>query len=1211
MEFTVLKFCESEHHRDDLDFKLCRFCCKAMCNICFDTHKNHCSGQTESTKRNAHDTSTTPTGSHIKKQKTDEHLGQSGSSNSYSSLLCRSSPLTAQPPPKYGSIHAYPNCSVHSLLKDQFCITHCKLVCENCHIEHHAICTVKHVTNVCESLDHNSVTEYKKWLNNLRVSVIQIKTLLDRNLESVEKYKIAALKDLQTSFSKANESLNHAFLVAKSEIEKTFDCHSAENWENIYLIERMNDNLDNSLKDCRLLEGNTMDEKLFLKLVDIISKYNNQVLLAELKTLTEKLGKLKYSFVPNIRYQPLSPRSYLGRVNTNVTKLTLVNTASTVDLSHIFTNVLDSKRACTRANTEKDKLQKADKNSTTKNSGKSTESAHFMQKSESFERGKIKKDFIAKATGQFAFKYIDRNQNVQNIVLVPCKTPERERYSVSPSNGNKVDGRQAAKRNVLSSSNADAGSDVILHNLRKQLIQPGNTNKVDGIMQQPHEQSDSQTRSCIQVNAQNRTSIEKSHENASSCELEPWVSKPQTNEHTNLLQSIGSSSNADNSRQYGNTALSDKVNIKTGTLARIDKVTAGSTEEDHHVCMTPTSLHRIHSSSISNSMITSGEIFPNHNGQEYEDMTSNKTDVLIKPYIEVPQTSTEILKTSEYITLPVLLDKTTIASQSLQSIEIGTSRAHKNDAFSNSADTNKGFSTSDQGSYGTQYVDNNYIRQHVEGAEPLTSNTKGVEHCKQSFPCRTHLNSKALGQLDRSKYPNLNNVVMSTEIAQPLTRIKQQDNGCNSNIQALIKVSHSIANSSYPYENGNAMGLWQKIYANNNVGDMTGGLSSTLCETDGTTDITSNYNPQLYEGSKVSTLSTKDVDVCQNSSSIRSDSYIQPLDLSSDQYSYVNDVVISNHETKHTSNLPGSSSTPTEIENNTKATASLSHAAEIENNKKLVFTELNIKSVNKKNIRMSSDQFPPSITGCVFMPDERVVLCDFTNGKLKQLDRSFTLQDSLDLPSDPCDISVVNDTTVIITLPCKIQLQYIEVTPKLKLGRVLQLDKRCWGVNVVGSDIYVTCNSDYPGGDGEVRILDNNGKLKNRLGVNQDKTFMFTLPNKIAVSALSNKIYVSDREQDTVTCLRSDGTVIYQYKDPALRYPGGLCVDDEDNVIVCGGSSHNIHIVPAAGEKRSVILTSNYGVTYPQCVAYRRMDHTLIVGCYYNDNLFVIDCVDK
>ena len=225
------------------------------------------------------------------------------------------------------------------------------------------------------------------------------------------------------------------------------------------------------------------------------------------------------------------------------------------------------------------------------------------------------------------------------------------------------------------------------------------------------------------------------------------------------------------------------------------------------------------------------------------------------------------------------------------------------------------------------------------------------------------------------------------------------------------------------------------------------------------------------------------------------------------------------------------------------------HNFEADRRKKSVFTDLKVERVDKKDVKISTDQNTPLISGCIFIPDDHVVLCDNSNKKLKLFDRYFKLQDSLDLKGSPWDISVVIGTTALITLPSQQQLQYIELTPRLKLGRALLLNKKCWGVRVFGSDIYVTCHSGYPGGDGEVRILDKNGILKNRHDVNLNQNFMFKTPFYLTLTDRSNKIYVSDFVQDTLTSLKSDGTVIFQYTDPELSRPRSVCVDDEDNAI--------------------------------------------------------------
>ena len=60
---------------------------------------------------------------------------------------------------------------------------------------------------------------------------------------------------------------------------------------------------------------------------------------------------------------------------------------------------------------------------------------------------------------------------------------------------------------------------------------------------------------------------------------------------------------------------------------------------------------------------------------------------------------------------------------------------------------------------------------------------------------------------------------------------------------------------------------------------------------------------------------------------------------------------------------------------------------------------------------------------------------------------------------------------------------------------------------------------------------------------------------------------MSEYRTHTITCLKNDGKIVYQYKDEDLIQPQGMFVDDEDNVMVCGGQSSTVHVIRAAGMK--------------------------------------------
>ena len=270
--------------------------------------------------------------------------------------------------------------------------------------------------------------------------------------------------------------------------------------------------------------------------------------------------------------------------------------------------------------------------------------------------------------------------------------------------------------------------------------------------------------------------------------------------------------------------------------------------------------------------------------------------------------------------------------------------------------------------------------------------------------------------------------------------------------------------------------------------------------------------------------------------------------------------------------------------------------------KAMVLLGRNIQSTNKVNVRSRDDQYNPWITGCTLMPSGHVVLCDRNNYKIILLDSTWTMTGSLPL-QDISDISVIDGNNVIVTSPGAKQLQYVQVFPQLKAGQIIQLDKKCWGVHVWGGEIYVTCHNDP--GEGEVRVLGRDGELRRRLGINKDRSFMFTQPYYITVNPSGEKIFVSDNRIFTITCMTPDGRVVYSYKDNDMNSPEGLYCDSGDNILVCGALSHNFQVITADGKKNCTLLTRSDGLAYPHSIAYRETDDTLVVGCYKSDNLYL------
>lgn len=270
-----------------------------------------------------------------------------------------------------------------------------------------------------------------------------------------------------------------------------------------------------------------------------------------------------------------------------------------------------------------------------------------------------------------------------------------------------------------------------------------------------------------------------------------------------------------------------------------------------------------------------------------------------------------------------------------------------------------------------------------------------------------------------------------------------------------------------------------------------------------------------------------------------------------------------------------------------------------------VLLEAKVVQTSKANIRIPSDKKSPQITGCVFLPNGGVVLCDRRNDNVKLLDASYTVKESLGFPGQPRDVSVVGDKTVIICLPDHKSLQYVDVEPKLTPGRVILLKKMPLAVEVVEDEIYVPCKGPNKSGTGEILILNKDGNLKREIGKQADGSFLFDCPSDITVSKTTRNIFVSDRETSFVTCLSPSGSVLYQYKSPDLIRARGLYLDAVDNIFVCGESSTNLQVLTTTGKMHKELLTAADVVKQPCSIAYREENGMLLIGCYNQNYIYM------
>ena len=268
------------------------------------------------------------------------------------------------------------------------------------------------------------------------------------------------------------------------------------------------------------------------------------------------------------------------------------------------------------------------------------------------------------------------------------------------------------------------------------------------------------------------------------------------------------------------------------------------------------------------------------------------------------------------------------------------------------------------------------------------------------------------------------------------------------------------------------------------------------------------------------------------------------------------------------------------------------------------FDEMSVTARNQVNVKVQSDARNARITGSAFLPSGELILCDHINKKLKLLDENLQMKESIDLPGTPRDIAVVNQHQVIVTFPVQQYLQFIQVTPSLALGHTVDLGMECNGVTVSRESIYISFSES---GGGKIGIYDLTGKKKRIIDQynGKDGNVLIKYPDYIAVSN-DEKIFVSGHDAKsftpTVYCLESSGNVLYTVSNPVFKVCRGISVDENENLLVCGGS-HKVFLITKDGKEVREFLTEKDGLSWPSTVSFRRSDGTLVVGNEHNNIL--------
>ncbi|CAG2222392.1 unnamed protein product [Mytilus edulis] len=220
------------------------------------------------------------------------------------------------------------------------------------------------------------------------------------------------------------------------------------------------------------------------------------------------------------------------------------------------------------------------------------------------------------------------------------------------------------------------------------------------------------------------------------------------------------------------------------------------------------------------------------------------------------------------------------------------------------------------------------------------------------------------------------------------------------------------------------------------------------------------------------------------------------------------------------------------------------------------------------------------------LPNGEIIVAIWLNQQIFLFSVSGRQRTVLQLESNPCQIVVVDKTTVaVFLLPNDLAIVDIQQNH-------VQYIRNNAIPNSSNTLIYVE-NEFYISDEHRIVVIDMSGSVKRRI------TLSF-IPYEMCYDVDSQHIYCIDRDNSQLICIDRDGNNIFTFTDPNMTFPKGLTIDNDGNVLVlCRKKDYNsgyVIKVDSNGEKSEVVITNIItSSSYPR-ICYNHLTDSVVIG---------------
>ena len=275
----------------------------------------------------------------------------------------------------------------------------------------------------------------------------------------------------------------------------------------------------------------------------------------------------------------------------------------------------------------------------------------------------------------------------------------------------------------------------------------------------------------------------------------------------------------------------------------------------------------------------------------------------------------------------------------------------------------------------------------------------------------------------------------------------------------------------------------------------------------------------------------------------------------------------------------------------------------------LTLTKSKGRKLGRYNVKLPHDALNCYITGMAITNDDRRLLIDHDNKKVKLFSHDMKLLSSLSLPYEPWNSAVLSDREAVVTTLDNSLIALNISGRHMSIKSTKPLSYSVWGISKYREKLVVTSLIPRPA---SVKLIDKTGRVYWSVATNDQGKSLFETPLYVTSDIERSTVTVTDRGNEYLTVLNGDTGAIINRWQVNDKSPQGVTTGPSGYTYVCYHGSREVAVLTGDLIEKRTLLSQQDGLSErPLAIVFDKSKGQLITSYWSRSVSNSVDVWDK